>query len=122
MDYCCKTWIRSSRQKIKISRKTQLNESKILDEIENGRNRVKKDNRISKNNFYSRFIEENNLGNKFKKIMENEGFDEIIIEISDLLPENINNIQVINEFKYLDKSLIPDNLERIEKYKKKNNY
>ena len=54
--------------------------------------------------------------------MENEGFDEIIIEISDLLPENIDNIQVINEFKYLDKSLIPDNLERIEKYKKKNNY
>ena len=110
------------KEKIKISRKTQLNESKILNEIENGRNRVKKDNRISKNNFYSRFIEENNLGNKFKKIMENEGFDEIIIEISDLLPENINNIQVINEFKYLDKSLIPDNLERIEKYKKKNNY
>ena len=99
------------KEKIKISRKTQLNESKILDEIENGRNRVKKDNRISKNNFYSRFIEENNLGNKFKKIMENEGFDEIIIEISDLLPENINNIQVINEFKYLDKSLIPDNLK-----------
>ena len=107
-------------QKIKLTEQTQPNESKkIFEEIEDGRKRVKNENRISKNNFYSRFIEENNLGKKFKNIMEKEGFDKIIIEISDLLPENIDNVQVINEFKYLEKSLIKDNLERIDDYKKK---
>ena len=51
--------------------------------------------------------------------MEEEGLDKIIIELSDLLPENITKIQVENNFIYLDKSLIKDNLERIENIKKK---
>ena len=90
----------------------------ILEEIDNGRNRVKKDSRVLENNFYSRFIKQNNLGNKFKNIMEEEGLDKVIIELSDLLPENINKIEVENNFIYLDKSLVKDNLERIENIKK----
>ena len=49
--------------------------------------------------------------------MEEEGLDKIIIELSDLLPEKIN-IEVENNFIYLEKSLIKDNLERIENIKK----
>jgi len=105
---------------IELTKETQVIESrKILEKIEDGRNRVKKDERMLKNNFYSRFIQKNNLGEKFKNIMEEEGFDEIIIDISDLLPDDINKIQVENKFIYLDKSLIEDNLERIKDYKNK---
>ena len=50
--------------------------------------------------------------------MEEEGLDKIIIELSDLLPEKINKIEVENNFIYLEKSLIKDNLERIENIKK----
>ena len=50
--------------------------------------------------------------------MEEEGLDKIIIELSDLLPEKINKIEVENNFIYLDKSLVKDNLERIENIKK----
>ena len=35
-----------------------------------------------------------------------------------LLPEKINKIEVENNFIYLEKSLIKDNLERIENIKK----
>ena len=96
----------------------QTKSKEILEEIDNGRNRVKKDSRVLENNFYSRFIKQNNLGNKFKNIMEEEGLDKVIIELSDLLPENINKIEVENNFIYLDKSLVKDNLERIENIKK----
>ena len=47
----CREIKEKEKRKIKISRKTQLNESKILNEIENGRNRVKKDNRYLKTIF-----------------------------------------------------------------------
>ena len=104
-------------KEIKLSLRNE-EKNEILEEIENGRNRVKKDNRILENSFYSRFIEENKLGNKFKDIMEEEGLDKIIIDLSDLLPEKINKIEVENNFIYLDKSLIKDNLERIENIKK----
>ena len=50
--------------------------------------------------------------------MEEEGLDTIIIELSDLLPEKISEIEVENNFIYLEKSLIKDNLERIENIKK----
>ena len=93
--------------------------NEILEEIDNGRDRVNKDNRILENTFYSRVRKENKLENKFKNIMEEEGLDKIIIELSDLLPENINKIEVENSFIYLDKSLVKDNLERIENIKKK---
>ena len=106
-------------KEIKLSLRNEEKKKQILEEIDNGRDRVKKDNRILESSFYSRFMKENELGNKFKNIMEEEGLDKIIIELSDLLPENITKIQVENNFIYLDKSLIRDNLERIENIKKK---
>ena len=105
-------------KEIKLSLRNEEKKNEILEEIENGRDRVKKDNRILENSFYSRFIKENKLGNKFKDIMEEEGLDKIIIELSDLLPEKINKIEVENNFIYLDKSLVKDNLERIDNIKK----
>ena len=102
-----------------IKKANVVQSKKILEKIEDGRNRVKNEERMLKNNFYSRFIQKNNLGEKFKNIMEEEGFDEIIIDVSDLLPDNIDKIQVENKFIYLDKSLIEDNLKRIKDYKKK---
>ena len=105
-------------KEIKLSLTNKVKKKEILEEIDNGRNRVKKDSRVLENNFYSRFIKQNNLGNKFKNIMEEEGLDKVIIELSDLLPENINKIEVENNFIYLDKSLVKDNLERIENIKK----
>ena len=104
---------------IKLSLKNEVKKKEILEEIDNGRDRVKKDNRILENSFYNRFIKENKLGNKFTNIMEEEGLDTIIIELSDLLPEKISEIEVENNFIYLDKSLVKDNLERIENIKKK---
>ena len=106
-------------KEIKLSLRNEEKKNEILEEIENGRDRVKKDNRILENSFYSRFIKENKLeGINLKNIMEEEGLDKIIIELSDLLPEKINKIEVENNFIYLDKSLIKDNLERIENIKK----
>ena len=50
--------------------------------------------------------------------MKEEGLDRIIIELSDLLPKKIDKIEVENNFIYLDRSLVKDNLERIEDLKK----
>ena len=38
--------------------------------------------------------------------MEEEGLDKVIIELSDLLPENINKIEVENNFIYLENGRI----------------
>tara|TARA_Y100000022_G_scaffold194809_1_gene199678 strand:+ start:870 stop:1793 length:924 start_codon:yes stop_codon:yes gene_type:complete len=105
-------------KEVKLSLRSKVQKNEIAEEIDVGRNRVKKDKRILENNYYSRFIKQNNLGNKFKNIMEKEGLDKIIIELSDLIPENIDKIQVETNFIYLDKTLIKDNLERIENIKK----
>ncbi len=105
-------------KEVKLSLRSKVQKNEIAEEIDVGRNRVNKDKRILENNYYSRFIKQNNLGNKFKNIMEKEGLDKIIIELSDLIPENIDKIQVETNFIYLDKTLIKDNLERIENIKK----
>ncbi len=106
-------------KEVKLSLRSKIQKKEIIEEIDVGINRVKKDKRKLENNYYSRFIKQNNLGNEFKNIMEKEGLDKIIIELSDLIPYNINKIQVENKFIYLDKSLVKDNLERIENIKKK---
>lgn len=105
-------------KEIELSLRSNIKKKEILEEIDDGRNTIKKDNRILENNFYTRFIQQNNLGNKFKNTIETEGLDKIIIELSDLLPDKINKIEVNNNFIYLDKSMIKDNLKRIENLKK----
>ena len=105
-------------KEIKLSLRNEEKKKEILEEIDNGRDRVKKDNRILENSFYSRFIKENKLENKYENIMKEEGLDRIIIELSDLLPKKIDKIEVENNFIYLDRSLVKDNLERIEDLKK----
>lgn len=105
-------------KEIKLSLRNKAKKKEINEEIENGRDRVKKNNRILENSFYSRFIKENKLENKYENIMKEEGLDRIIIELSDLLPKKIDKIEVENNFIYLDRSLVKDNLERIEDLKK----
>ena len=105
-------------KEIKLSLRNKVKKKEINEEIENGRDSVKKNNRILENSFYSRFIKENKLENKYENIMKEEGLDRIIIELSDLLPKKIDKIEVENNFIFLDRSLVKDNLERIEDLKK----
>ena len=105
-------------KEIELSLINKIKKKEVLEEIDDGRNTLKKDNRILENSFYTRFIQQNNLGNKFRNTIEKEGLDKIIVELSDLLPEKVNKIEVDNNFIYLDKSLIEDNLKRIENLKK----
>ena len=55
----------------------------------------------------------------YEEVVEIEVSDEneIIAELSEYLPDNIIEIQVINEFEFLDNDLILDNLERVNDLK-----
>mgnify|MGYP001419521205 CR=1 FL=1 len=76
-------------------------------------------NKESENDLTKNMDSDISEGLIYEEVVEIEVSDEneIIAELSEYLPDNIIEIQVINEFEFLDNDLILDNLERVNDLK-----
>lgn len=103
----------NTKNKIKLTSNSQY-----LNEIENTKFSNKKKNKFVNN--YS--FDESNFSIKGDNVEEirlnNTQYKETLEELSNFLPKNVEKIMVINEFQYMDKETIIDNLKRIEDLKK----
>ena len=94
----------------KIGKSTNEYKNSIV--IENEEDFVKKRNSSPKN--YS-----NVLISEYEDIrLSGEARSKLEKELIDFVPEEVSEILFVNEFKYMKKSTILDNLKRIEDYKK----
>ena len=106
----------NTKNKIKLTSNSQY-----LNEIEN----TKFSNR-TKNKFVNNYSYDSNdsnfsiKGDDVEEIrLNNTQYKETLEELSSFLPKNVEKIMVINEFQYMDKETIIDNLKRIEDLKKR---
>ena len=76
-------------------------------------------NKESENDLTKNMDSDISEGLIYEEVVEIEVSDEneIIAELSEYLPDKIIEIQVINEFEFLDNDLILDNLERVNDLK-----
>ena len=104
-------------------RKTIVNETQI-----NRRNNIEKNittnedvntqEQIVNDNYYSEELI-HNIREGFKDIKLTESQNkELFDELRIFFPKEISEISTINTFRYIDQSIIEDNLKRIEDYKK----
>ena len=104
-------------------RKTTVNETQI-----NRRNNIEKNittnqdgntqEQIVNDNYYSEELI-HNIREGFKDIKLTESQNkELFDELRIFFPKEISEISTINTFRYIDQSIIEDNLKRIEDYKK----
>ena len=104
-------------------RKTIVNETQI-----NRRNNIEKNittnedvntqEQIVNDNYYSEELI-HNIREGFKDIKLTESQNkELFDELRFFFPKEISEISTINTFRYIDQSIIEDNLKRIEDYKK----
>ena len=112
-----------TNEQIALSRSNKKNKIKLTsnsqdyNKTENPKSNQKKNRVINNYSFDTSYsvksddVEELRLNNKQYKLT--------LEELSNFLPKNIEEIMVINEFKYMDKETVIDNLKRIEDLKKK---
>ena len=101
-----------------IVNETQINKSNNIEEntiIDGDGNNQKQ---IVNNNYYSEEVIYN-IRESFHdiKLTENQN-KELFDELRIFFPNEISEISTINKFRYIDQSIIEDNLKRIEEYKK----
>ena len=95
-----------------INRRNNMEESIIIDE--DGYTQEQ----IINNNYYSEEVI-HNIRESFKDIRLTESQNkELFDELRVFFPKEISEISTINTFRYIDQSIIEDNLKRIEEYKK----
>ncbi|MBD74304.1 MAG: hypothetical protein CMM96_02265 [Rickettsiales bacterium] len=101
-----------------IVNETQINRRNNIEKNITTNKDVKTQEQIVNDNYYSEELI-HNIREGFKDIKLTESQNkELFDELRIFFPKEISEISTINTFRYIDQSIIEDNLKRIEDYKK----
>ena len=95
-----------------ITRRNNMKKNFIINEDGYSQEQIINDNYYSEEVIHS--IKEGFEDIKLTESQNKELFDELSV----FFPKEISEISTINTFRYIDQSIIEDNLKRIEEYKK----